>query len=91
MALFYGKHKVQNYDSWRPFFDADQPRLLAIGAKTVNIMRSADDPNEVHFIFDIPNPQAFFETMASPELAQVMQKAGVMEQPSVYQLQEMHP
>jgi hypothetical protein len=88
MALYYGKHKVKDYDAWRPYFDADQPRLNGVGATAVSVMRSANDPNEVHFIFDVPDFAAFAGVMQSPELGEVMQKAGVIEQPSIYKLEE---
>ena len=89
MALYYGKHKVKDYDSWRPYFDADQQRVQTTGAKVHSVMRSADDPNEVHFIFDVPDLAAFGSMMQSPELGEIMQKAGVLEQPVMYKLEEL--
>jgi len=89
MALFYGKHKVQNFDTWAPYFYGDQDRLHNAGARTVSVMRSATDPNEVHFIFEVSDPAAFFGALQSPEVGELMQKAGVLEQPVVYRLEEM--
>ena len=91
MPLFYGKHKVQDYETWRPYFDGDQDRIHRVGAKTLNVMRSAHDPNEVHFVFDVPDPAAFLAELQHPEVAALMQRAGVLEQPSMYQLQELQP
>ena len=88
MALYYGKHKVRDYESWRPYFDNDQPRLQKVGAKCLNVMRSTNDPNEVHFIFDVPDLQAFFGALQDPETAGIMQQAGVLEQPTMYRLDD---
>lgn len=89
MALYYGKHKVKDYDAWRPYFDADQPRIHSVGAKTINVMRSADDPNNVHFIFEIPDIDAYMKMLESPELQEILHRAGVLEIPVVYKLSEL--
>ena len=89
MALYYCRHQVKDYDAWRPYFDADQPRIHSVGAKTVSVMRSTDDPNNVHFVFDIPDLEAFMGQMQSQELQDILQKAGVMEQPVFYGLEEL--
>ena len=86
MALYYGKHRVRDYEHWRPYFDRDQDRLHKVGAKCVNVMRSTNDPNEVHFVFDVPDLGAFLGALGNPETADIMQQAGVLEQPTVYEL-----
>lgn len=89
MALYYGKHKVSDYQQWRPYFDGDQERIHTAGAKCLSVMRSTDDPNEVHFLFDVPDPQKFFSVLQSAETAGIMQQAGVLEQPKIYRLEEL--
>ena len=89
MALYYGKHKVKDYDAWRPYFDGDQHRIHSVGAKTISVMRSTEDPNDVHFVFDIPDFGAFMGMLQTPETGEIFQKAGVMEQPVVYRLEEL--
>lgn len=91
MALYYGKHKVRDYAAWRPYFDGDQGRLQNIGVKLVNVMRSAEDPNEVHFIFDIPDFGAMMNLLQAPDTQEILQKAGVLEQPVIYKLHAMVP
>jgi hypothetical protein len=89
MALYYGKHNVRDYDEWRPYFDGDQERIHAAGATCLNVMRSADNPNDVHFLFNVPDLQKFLSVLQSPETAGIMQQAGVMEQPIIYRLEEL--
>jgi hypothetical protein len=91
MALYYGKHKVRDYDAWRPYFDGDQGRLQSIGVKLMNVMRSTSDPNEVHFIFDIPDFEAMMSLMQTPDTQAIMREAGVMESPIIYKLHAMVP
>jgi hypothetical protein len=89
MALYYGKHKVRNYEQWRPYCDGDQQRIQSAGATCLNIMRSTDDPNEIHFLFDVPDLQRFLSVLQNGETAGIMQQAGVLEQPKMYRLEEL--
>lgn len=89
MPLYYGKHKVRDYQQWRPFFDGDQERIHTAGAKCLSVMRSTEDPNEVHFLFDVPDLQKFFSVLQNAETAGVMQQAGVLEQPKIYRLEAL--
>jgi hypothetical protein len=91
MALYYGKHKVRDYEAWRPYFDDDQERIKRTGAKLVNVMRSAEDPNEVHFLFDIPDFDAFMGTLNEPGTMEIMERAGVLESPVLYRLSALVP
>ena len=89
MALYYGKHKVKDYDAWRPFFDTDEERSWSHGATAVSVMRSVSDPNEVHFVFDVPDLDAFMTMMQSPQLGAILEQAGVLEHPIMYRLEEV--
>ena len=91
MALYYGKHKVRDYNQWRTLFDEDQERLGTIGVQLVKVMQSTDDCNEVHFIFDIPDFGAFLHMMQTPQSKGLLLKAGVLEQPVIYRLQANIP
>ena len=89
MALYYGTHKVVDYDAWRPYFDNDDAQREALGTKVISVMRSAHDPNEVHFIFDVADLGKFGAFMQNPEMAAMMQKAGVLEQPVIYKMETL--
>jgi hypothetical protein len=87
MALYYGKHKVRDYDHWRPFFDSDQKRIESVGAKCINVLRDTADPNDVAFIFDVPDFTAFMNLMQDPETQDIMQQAGVVTEPVIFRLE----
>jgi hypothetical protein len=89
MALYYGRHKVRDYNEWRPLFDADQERMTNIGTKIVSVTRSTEDANDVHLIFDISDMAAFVAELQNPAMGEVMAKAGVLEQPVMYALTEL--
>lgn len=89
MALYYGNHKVQDYDTWHPFFDSDQGRLNSVGARCLSVLRSTEDPNDVHFVFDVPDFSAFMGLLQQPETAEIMQKAGVLTSPVIYKLEAL--
>lgn len=89
MALYYGSHKVNDYDTWRPYFDADDAARTSIGAKCVSVMRSTEDSNKISLVFDIADVSAFVDFIKAPERGEVMQKAGVLEKPLFYKLEEI--
>ncbi len=52
-------------------------------------MRSTEDTNAVHFIFEVPDINAFGPVLETPEVGGGWQKAGVLEQPVMYQPEEL--
>ena len=77
------RHKVANFDSWKPAFDSDQSRREAAGLKTVHLFNSLEDPNNVFIVFkynDLEKAKAVFN---DPDLKEFMVKNGVIEGPSI--------
>jgi hypothetical protein len=46
MSFMLTRIRVQDYEAWKPMFDADTPGARS-RAKSHRILRSADDPNDV--------------------------------------------
>ena len=84
------RHKVRDYDTWRPFFDADEARRQAAGSKGAHLFRSADDPNEIviTLTWDDARVDEAKTFVASDDLRKIMQEAGVVDQPDVYFLND---
>jgi hypothetical protein len=76
-------HDVADYDAWRPYFDADKPNREAAGLTDLMVVRNADAPNTIGMIFAAKDPEAAMAIAGSPDLAETMQKAGVIGQPSI--------
>ncbi len=77
------RHKIADFAKWKPVYDAHSPARQAAGLREEHLLRGIDDPNEVVLLFagdDLKKAQAF---AASPDLREVMQKAGVIGKPDI--------
>ncbi len=82
------RHKVRDYSVWKRGYDADLPRRIEAGLTEKFLFRGANDTNEVIILFegkDLGRAKAFFE---SPNLREIMKKAGVIDKPDVYFLND---
>src|SRR5213592_150477 len=78
------RHKVADFAKWKPVYDAHLSARQNAGLKEEHVFRNADDPNEVLLLFsaeDIDKAKAF---IASDDVRQTMEKAGVSDKPDVY-------
>lgn len=87
MSYVLIRHKVKDYASWKPVFDEHGSARQAAGSKGGRLFRSADDPNEVIAILEWDDLQKARDFVASPDLRQAMEQAGVADQPDIYFLE----
>jgi heme-degrading monooxygenase HmoA len=83
------RHKLEDYDRWKPAFDEHTATREQNGSQGGQLFRNADDPNETVILFewdDLDNARRFAQ---SDELRETMQRAGVAEQPDLYFLEEV--
>jgi heme-degrading monooxygenase HmoA len=78
------RHKVQDYEKWKPFFDEHGSTRQASGSRGGQLFRNADDPNEVVILFDWDDLEQARKFTQSEDLRQVMQQAGVADKPDIY-------
>jgi len=84
MATVILNHKVIDYNTWRPYFDADVQRRNSAGLKEIKIGRNSQDPNHIFMIFEASDPLKAASMMNNDaELKEVMKKAGVISPPEV--------
>jgi quinol monooxygenase YgiN len=75
---------VADYSTWRKFFDDDEARRRAGGARGVNqLYRDADDPNTINLILEWDNAENARKFLDDPALREVMQESGVIGAPAV--------
>jgi len=89
MTYILVRQKVEDYDKWKPVYDADAARRKAGGSQGTRVFRSASDPNEVLVLLtwtDLESARRFAE---APELRDAMQRAGVVDKPDMYFLDEV--
>ncbi len=88
MSYAIVKHKVADYARWKPIFDADGANREIGGSKGGQLLRSADDPNEVVLLFEWDQEQAR-QYSQREEVRARMQEAGVLGPPDISFLEEI--
>jgi hypothetical protein len=83
MATVILNHRVEDYNKWRPVFDADVRRRKEAGMTNERVFRSAEDPNSIYIIADVADPASTAKMMNDPELAAKMKEGGVITKPTV--------
>ena len=88
MSYVMVTHKVADYARWKPIFDADGANRQAGGSRGGQLLRSADDPNEVVILFewDLEQARQYSQREA---LRAKMQEAGVLGPPEISFLEEI--
>jgi hypothetical protein len=78
------RQKVKDFAEWKRAYDAHLPKRVAAGLKEKQLLRGADNPNEVFALFeaqDLTRARAF---SVSADTRETMQKAGVIDRPDIY-------
>jgi hypothetical protein len=78
------RHKVKSFADWKRGYDAHLPKRIEAGLTEKQLLRGADDPNEVVLLFearDLSRAKAFAE---SQDLRDTMAKVGVVDRPDIY-------
>lgn len=89
MVYILIRHKVKDFEKWKPIFDRHSTIRKAGGSKGGRIFRNIDDPSETFIIFKwdtIENAQKFAK---SEDLKNRMKEAGVTEKPDIYFVEEI--
>ncbi len=81
MSFVLVRHRVKDFDAWKPHFDGDEGVRKEAGLRVAKLMRNTDDPQEVWILFEASNVEAARGMSRSDELRQVMEAAGVIDKP----------
>jgi heme-degrading monooxygenase HmoA len=84
-------HNVEDYARWRRIYDEHAATRKASGASGTaagRVFRSAADPNELVILLEWDDLEKARQFAQSEDLRQTMQRAGVVDQPDVYFLNE---
>jgi hypothetical protein len=78
------------YGQWRPIFDRHVEQQNAAGLTNPRVYHSADsNKSEIVVVFDTEDTKKAKEFAASADLKEVMIKAGVVDQPTIYFLESI--
>jgi hypothetical protein len=78
------RHKVKDFSEWKRGYDAHLAKRVEAGLSEKQILRGAQEPNEVVVLFeakDLNRAKTFAE---SADLRETMQKVGVTDKPDIY-------
>lgn len=89
MAYLLVRHKVRDFATWKPIFDEHGKTRKAAGSKGGFLFRSADDPQEIIAVFEWDTVQNARKFAQSPDLKSTMERAGVIDRPDVYFLDQV--
>jgi heme-degrading monooxygenase HmoA len=90
MPYLLVRHKVEDYERWKPVFDHDHAATREQrGSKGGRILRNADDPNELVILLKWDSLDNARQFANADDLREAMQRAGVADEPDVYFLEEV--
>jgi hypothetical protein len=88
MGTLIVRHKVKDFASWRKAFDSYAGAQRAAGLTNPHVYRSTDDRNETIVVFDMREATAAKKFAASADLKLATASAGVIDQPTMYFLED---
>jgi quinol monooxygenase YgiN len=77
------QHRVKDYDAWREVYDGFADGQKAGGVTHESVHQAKDDPNDLLVIHGFANVDTAETFLASAELRDTMQRAGVEGQPRI--------
>ena len=83
------RHKVRDYVAWKPYFLGDSKRQRDASFTRWQLTRSSHDKNELVIVFECADLDKAKTVMSDPSLAELMKKAGVLDQPTIYFLEDV--
>jgi hypothetical protein len=87
MTYMMIRHKVKDYDVWKPGYDGHLSSREAAGLREVHLLRNINDPQEVVALFEVSDLEKARAFAASEDLKLKMQEVGVMDRPDISYLE----
>jgi len=89
MPFILVRHTVEDFATWKPSYDEHATMRKDAGSKGSQVLRSADNPQEVVVLLEWDNLQNAQAFAGSLDLRAAMEKAGVIGQPDILFLDEV--
>ena len=77
------EHEVADYATWRKAYNSFESTQRKMGVTFQSVYQSVDNPNDVFVIHDFATTEKAKAFLASDELKNAMQKAGVKGPPHI--------
>ncbi len=88
MPYLLVRQKVTDYEQWKSAFDAHSVIRQANGSRGGQLFRSTSDPKELVVLLEWDVLERARQFAQSEEFREVMQRAGVVDQPDIYFLKD---
>lgn len=88
MPYLLVRQRVTDYEKWKSAFDAHSLTRQANGSRGGQLFRNASDPNEVIMLLEWDVLETARQFVQSEELREMMQRAGVVDDPTIYFLKD---
>jgi hypothetical protein len=75
------RHKVEDFNKWKPVYDGNLSARQAAGLKDIRLWRNLNDPDEIVMLFEVADITKAKKFSESTELKEKMQEAGVLGPP----------
>ena len=89
MTYMLVRHKVENYENWKPVFEEHGSTRRESGSKGVRLFRNAEAPNETVILLEWDDLEKARRFAQSEDLRETMERAGVADEPDIYFLEEV--
>jgi hypothetical protein len=73
------RNRVEDFERWKVFFDAEDGTAEAAGLKLIKLWRAIEDPNNVFFIFEVASIERATAFLNDPNSAEVGKASGVID------------
>ena len=83
------RHKVRDFDAWKPLFYADAKRQRDATCTRWQLTRNKRDQNELVIIFECEDLDKARQVFSDPSLAELMKRAGVVDLPTMFFLEAL--
>jgi hypothetical protein len=83
MAHMFIRHQVQDFDKWKPAYDAHQHARAAAGLRELHLWHNLDAPNEIVLLFEVSEVEQARAFAESKDLKERMAAAGVINTPEI--------
>lgn len=84
MVKLFVRHAVSDYGTWREQYDAFDDERRGMGVTAAGVYQAVDDPNDITVWHDFGSREQAESFVSSPRLREVMDKAGVAGEPSIW-------
>jgi hypothetical protein len=83
------RHRVADFKKWKEVFDENMPLPVEASCGEGHVLVSKDNPLEIVVMFEVQDINQAREFMNSSDMRASMDKAGVIDEPSIYFLEEV--